>query len=69
MNKRKFTIRQKVQKCYKECFDDYDENEFMDFFSKVMEKCKEGYSLNNAFRYCQIDKIKEDMVKELLKNE
>nr|DAX14709.1 MAG TPA: hypothetical protein [Bacteriophage sp.] len=41
----------------------------MSFFSKVMKKCDEGYSLNNAFRYCQIDKIKEDMGKEFLKNE
>lgn len=69
MNKRKFTIRQKVEKWYKECFDDYDENEFMNLFSKVMEKCKEGYSLNNAFCYYQIDKIQEDIGKELLKNE
>lgn len=52
MNKRKFTTRQKVQTWYKDCFDDYNEEEFMNFFDKVMEKCDEGYSLNNAFYYC-----------------
>ena len=66
MSKRKFTIRQKVQKWYKECFDDYDEKEFSDFFAKVMIKCDEGYSLNNAFCYYQIDKIREEMGKEIL---
>lgn len=66
---KKITIRQQVQKWYQECFDNYNEEEFSIFFSKVMKKCDEGYSLNNAFRYYQVDKIKEDMGKELLKNE
>lgn len=69
MGKRKFTIRQKVQKWYEECFDDYNEEEFMSFFSKVMEKCDEGYSLNNAFCYCQIDKYQEELSKEILNDE
>lgn len=69
MNKRKFTIRQKVQKWYQECFDDYSEEEFTSFFSKVMEKCDEGYSLSGAFCYCQIDKYQEELNKEILNDE
>lgn len=69
MKKRKFTIRQKVQKWYQECFDNYNEEEFSIFFSKVMKKCDEGYSLNNAFRYCQIDKHYEEVSKEILNDE
>lgn len=41
MGKRKFTIRQKVQKWYQEFFDDYNEEEFSIFFRKVMKKCDE----------------------------
>lgn len=66
MNKRKFTIRQKVQKWYQECFYNYNEEEFSIFFSKVMKKCEEGYSLNDAFCYCQIDKYQEELGKEFL---
>lgn len=69
MSKRKFTIRQKVQKWYQECFENYNEEEFSIFFSKVMKKYDEGYSLNNAFRYCQIDKHKEEVSKEILNDE
>lgn len=69
MNKRKFTIRQKVQKWYQECFDNYNEEEFSIFFSKVMKKCDEGYSLNNTFCYCQIDKYQEELSKEILNDE
>lgn len=69
MGKRKFTIRQKVQKWYQECFDDYNEEEFSIFFSKVMKKCDEGYSLNNAFCYCKIDKYQEELSKEILNDE
>lgn len=69
MGKRKFTIRQKVQKWYQECFDNYNEEEFMSFFSKVMEKCDEGYSLISAFRYCQINKHYEEVSKEILNDE
>lgn len=69
MKKRKFTIRQKVQKWYQECFDNYNEEEFSIFFSKVMKKCDEGYSLNNGFCYCQIDKYQEELSKEILNDE
>lgn len=66
MNKRKFTIRQQVQKWYQECFDNYNEEEFSIFFSKVMKKCDEGYSLNNAFCYYQINQHYEEVGKETL---
>lgn len=60
MGKRNLTIRQKVQKWYQEYFDDYNEEEFMSFFSKVMEKCNEGYSLDNAFCYCQLEELSKE---------
>lgn len=56
MNK-KIAIRQKVQKWYQDCFVDYNEEEFISFFDRVIEKCDEGYSLNNAFYYCQWEEL------------
>ena len=35
MNKRKFTIRQKVQKWYQECFYNYNEEEFSIFSARL----------------------------------
>ena len=67
--KENLLLDKKFKNWYEECFDDYNEEEFMSFFSKVMEKCDEGYSLNNAFYYCQIDKYQEELSKEILNDE
>ena len=66
MSKRKVTDRQFVQKMYKDTFDNYDENEFMDFFDNVMKQINNySCSLAQAFYFCAIDKLNIEARKEL----
>lgn len=63
---KKVTDKQFIQEMYNQSFCNYNEEEFIDFFDKVMKQVKQyGYSLAQAFYYCAIDKLNIEAGKEL----
>ena len=58
---RKITNRQFIQEMFKKQFKNYNEEDFIKFFEKVMNQVNDhGYSLAQAFYYCAIDKLNEE---------
>lgn len=64
MNKKSITDRQFIQQMYKDTFEEYNEEEFIDFFDKVVKKKNDGYSLSQAFYCCALYKNAENISKE-----
>ena len=64
MSKNSITDRQFIQQMYKDTFEEYNKEEFMDFFDKVMKKKDSGCSLSQAFYYCALYKNAENISKE-----